>query len=49
MATGDISADSGAYMNFAGIQNASFNTGLGSVNQAATSISANANISFGGP
>ena len=32
---------------FAGVQTASNNTGLNSVNQAATAIAANANITFG--
>jgi hypothetical protein len=45
--TGDISASGGSYANFAGIQTASSNTGVGSINQAATAVSANANISFG--
>ncbi|OJU11222.1 MAG: hypothetical protein BGN86_10500 [Caulobacterales bacterium 68-7] len=46
--TGDIRQDGGSYSGFAGVQTASLNTGLGSVNQASTSISANANITFGG-
>ena len=45
--TGAIEASGGSYANFAGIQTASNNTGVGSVNQAATAVSANANISFG--
>ncbi|MGZ5985385.1 MAG: hypothetical protein ACXWK7_10625, partial [Caulobacteraceae bacterium] len=44
ISTGGVSlSESG----FAGVQTASNNTGLMSVNQAATSIAANANITFG--
>ncbi|MFI4967039.1 MAG: hypothetical protein ACHP9T_16940, partial [Caulobacterales bacterium] len=46
--TGAISIAGGSFANFAGVQSASFNTGLGSLNQAGTSMAANANISFGG-
>jgi len=42
--SGPISNDGGAYSNFSGIQTASNNTGLGSVNQAATSVAAH--VSF---
>jgi hypothetical protein len=45
--TGGIAGST--YNGFAGIQTASSNTGLASVNQAATSIAANANVSFGTP
>ena len=44
ISTGNISLDGAA---FAGIQTASSNTGIGNANQAATSLAANANISFG--
>ena len=37
------------YTSFAGIQNASQNTELASINQAATSIAANANVTYGVP
>jgi hypothetical protein len=47
--TGAISADGASYSNFAGVQTATNNTGLQSVNQAATGLAANANISFGAP
>lgn len=45
--TGDITADGASYSNFAGVQTANNNTGLQSINQAATGLAANANISFG--
>ena len=45
--TGSISIDNGALANFGGINTASMNTGIGSANQAATAVGANANISFG--
>lgn len=45
--TGDIVNDGGAFAGFAGIQTASNNTGFASNNQAATAISANANVTFG--
>ncbi len=45
--TGDVSIDNGALQNFGGINTASMNTGIGSANQAATAVGANANISFG--
>jgi len=43
--TGLINGDT--YSGFAGIQTSSQNTGIASLNQAATSIAANANVSFG--
>jgi hypothetical protein len=46
--TGDIGHGGGSFANFAGVQTASQNTGVGSINQAATSLAANAGISFGG-
>ena len=46
-ATGAIAGST--YTSFAGIQTASLNTGQNSVNQAATSIAANANVTFGSP
>src|SRR6185295_4680623 len=45
--TGSIRFDNGAFTNFAGIQTSSTNTGLGSANQAATAVGANANVTFG--
>lgn len=45
--TGDISNSGGAFAGFAGIQTATYNTGFASTNQAATAISANANVTFG--
>jgi hypothetical protein len=45
--TGSISMDNGAFANFGGINTASMNTGMGSANQAATAVGANANIEFG--
>ncbi len=45
--TGAISQDGGAFAAFAGIQTVSNNTGLASSGQAATAISANANVTFG--
>lgn len=45
--TGDIAGST--YTSFSGIQTASLNTGLASVNQAASSIAANANVTFGAP
>ncbi|MGZ9080526.1 MAG: hypothetical protein ACXW2A_19575, partial [Burkholderiales bacterium] len=47
--TGAIRQQGGAFAGFAGIQTVSNNTGLASVGQAATSISANANVTFGAP
>jgi hypothetical protein len=47
--TGAISADGGSYSAYAGIMTANNNTGLNSQNQAATSLAANADISFGAP
>ncbi len=44
--TGGISFNGGAFSGFGGINTAGMNTGLNSLNQAATSISANANVSF---
>ena len=46
-ATGAISYDGGSFASFAGIQTSGTNSGVGSLNQAATALSANANISFG--
>jgi hypothetical protein len=45
LATGAIAGST--YTSFAGIQTSSLNTGLASINQAATSIAANANVTFG--
>jgi hypothetical protein len=45
--TGSISMDNGAFANFGGINTASMNTGMGSANQAATAVGANANVEFG--
>ena len=45
--TGAIDIDDGAFANFGGINTSSMNTGIGSANQAATAVGANANISFG--
>jgi len=45
--TGDISNSGGAFAGFAGIQTVTYNTGFASNNQAATAISANANVTFG--
>lgn len=45
--TGDISNSGGAFAGFAGIQTATYNTGFAATNQAATAISANANVTFG--
>ena len=45
--TGDISMDNGAFANFGGINTSSMNTGMGSANQAATAVGANANVEFG--
>lgn len=47
--TGAINQQSGAFAGFAGIQTVTNNTGLASIGQAATAISANANVTFGGP
>ena len=44
LTTGNINAGGAA---FSGVQTASFNSGVGGLNQAATSLAANANISFG--
>lgn len=46
--TGDINQQGGAFAGFAGIQTVSNNTGLASIGQAATAVSANANVTFGG-
>ena len=46
--TGDVSIAGGSFAGFAGVQTATFNTAPGALNQAATSLAANANISFGG-
>jgi hypothetical protein len=45
--TGAITGNT--YTSFAGIQTANSNTGVGSLGQAATSIAANANVTFGTP
>ena len=45
--TGAITGNT--YTSFAGIQTANNNTGLNSLGQAATSIAANANVTFGTP
>ena len=45
--TGAIGHSGGAFASYAGIQTSSANTGIGSLNQAATSLAANASISFG--
>lgn len=45
--TGGVVQQGAAYQNFAGIQTASYNTGLASTSQAATGVTANASISFG--
>jgi hypothetical protein len=45
--TGSIAIDNGALANFGGINTSSMNTGIGSANQAATAVGANANITFG--
>jgi hypothetical protein len=47
IATGAVSIDNGALANFGGINTSSMNSGVGSANQAATAVGANANISFG--
>lgn len=47
LATGNIGQDGGAFAGFAGIQTVSNNTGMGSIGQAATAVSANANVTFG--
>jgi hypothetical protein len=46
--TGALSYSGGAFQGWAGIQTANNNTGVASNNLAATSVSANANASFGG-
>lgn len=46
--TGAIRQDGGSFAGFSGVQTVTNNTGLASVGQAATAISANANVSFGG-
>jgi hypothetical protein len=45
--TGSIAIDNGALANFGGINTSSMNSGIGSANQAATAVGANANITFG--
>jgi hypothetical protein len=47
ISTGDLSYSGGAYQGWAGIQTASTNTGIASNNLATTSVSANANVTFG--
>ncbi len=47
LTTGAISYGGSAFANFAGIQTVSLNSGVGSSVQAATSLAANANVSFG--
>ena len=44
--TGAIAVNGAAFQNFAGIQTASFNSGIGSNALAATGVTANANINF---
>lgn len=46
--TGDIRQNGGSFAGFAGIQTVSNNTGLASIGQAATAVSANASVNFGG-
>jgi hypothetical protein len=46
--TGNIHQGGGSFAGFAGIQTVTNNTGLASIGQAATAVSANANVSFGG-
>jgi hypothetical protein len=46
LTTGQVGFSGSSYSGFAGIQTTSINTGLGSVNQAATALSANADITF---
>lgn len=45
--TGDVAISGAAYQSFAGIQTASYNTGLGSNVQSNTGVAANANVTFG--
>ena len=47
LTTGNIGQDGGAFAGFAGIQTVSNNTGMGSIGQASTAVSANANVTFG--
>lgn len=47
MRSGDITQRGGAFAGFAGIQTVSNNSGLASIGQAATAVSANANVTFG--
>jgi len=44
--TGDIAINGAAFQNFAGIQTASFDSGIGSNALAATGVTANANVNF---
>jgi hypothetical protein len=46
--TGDLSYSGGAFQGWAGVQTASNNTGIAANNLATTSVSANANVNFGG-
>ncbi len=46
--TGDVEFEGSALTNFAGINTAAMNSGIGSANQAVTSISATASINIGG-
>jgi hypothetical protein len=48
MTTGDLSYSGGAFQGWAGIQTATTNTGVAANNLASTSVSANANVNFGG-
>ncbi|MDB5493127.1 MAG: hypothetical protein JWP86_464 [Phenylobacterium sp.] len=45
--TGGVSWNGNAFLGMAGIQTTSTNTGVGSLNQTATMVSANANVTFG--
>lgn len=45
--TGGVSWNGNAFLGMAGIQTTSTNTGFGSLNQTATMVSANANVTFG--
>src|SRR5690606_36640172 len=45
--SGDVNQNGGAFAGFAGIQTVNNNTGLASIGQVATGVSANANVTFG--
>ena len=47
LTTGNVTLQSNAFSGFNGVGNFVINTGISSVNQAATSIAANANVTFG--